>query len=339
MIFDITKHEPILDAPNRLSVFHPYPDSLPDGHGVFAYSLNELLAEKIRALYERTRPRDLYDVVYLLENQLDAFDLPFVSKLFSGKCTAKDLQTPSVQELLALIQDAEELRSEWANMLEHQLPVLPELDDLLGRLPGLLVWLDRPDAAESMVQPSSLPSSRDEIAFAPAGIQYWGGGTALEAVRFAGANHLLVEFTYSGKRRRAEPYSFRKARTGNLLLYAWEEGSTHIKAFNASQILDVRATKTTFAPRYRVELTQHGPINAPAAAITPLKSSYPGSRIRRSMARGRSRSGPTYVFECAYCQKRFHHSQNNPQLRPHKMKNSDYKCSGKRGYLVTIEWN
>ncbi|MBK6407398.1 MAG: hypothetical protein IPF66_21685, partial [Holophagales bacterium] len=57
-----------------------------------------------------------------------------------------------------------------------------------------------------------------------------GLGVPLEVVRFAGVNRLLVEFTYHGKSRSAEPYSLRRTQAGNLVLYAWEVGATHIKA-------------------------------------------------------------------------------------------------------------
>src|SRR5579863_4487451 len=147
VIFDITQHEPVLDVPNDAVVFHPYPDPLPQGLRVRTYSLDELLAEKTRALYERTRPRDLYDVVYLLQNKADAFRLAHVRDLFAQKCRAKGLNPPPSSELLGVMRQAEELRSEWANMLAHQLPVLPDLDSLLGRLPGLLQWIDEPGRA------------------------------------------------------------------------------------------------------------------------------------------------------------------------------------------------
>jgi predicted nucleotidyltransferase component of viral defense system len=60
VLIDITQHEAVLDAPTPLRPFHGYPDDgeFPDVT-VLTYSLHELLAEKARALYERTRPRDL----------------------------------------------------------------------------------------------------------------------------------------------------------------------------------------------------------------------------------------------------------------------------------------
>lgn len=57
ILFDLTRHEPLLGEPENRSVFHPYPDQLPDGTVVQTYYLEELLAEKTRALLERTRPR------------------------------------------------------------------------------------------------------------------------------------------------------------------------------------------------------------------------------------------------------------------------------------------
>jgi len=53
------------------------------------------------------------------------FDLAVVQRLFAQKCGGKGLTVPSAADLLAIVGDSEELRSEWENMLEHQLPTLP----------------------------------------------------------------------------------------------------------------------------------------------------------------------------------------------------------------------
>ena len=104
VIFDITRHEPVFDPPSPRLPFHPYPDLLPDGLSVLTYSLNELLAEKARALYERTRPRDLYDVVYLLENQPGGFNFPRVCELFGMKCAVKEFEAPLAADLLRVAE-------------------------------------------------------------------------------------------------------------------------------------------------------------------------------------------------------------------------------------------
>lgn len=331
VLLDLTQHEDVLDRPTPRPPFHPYPDDLPDDATILAYSLDELLAEKTRALYERTRPRDLYDVVFLLGNRADAFDFARIHELFRRKCAARGLAVPSRATVLQVVRSTEELRTEWASMLARQLPELPDLDDLLARLPGLLAWVDQPTAVpvEAALAPAPVPA--DTAAVAPPGIQYW-GGVPLEAIRFAGANRLLVEFTYDGQRRLVEPYSLRRASTGNLLLYSWEQGSTHIKAFIVAKMKGVRPTKTSFQPRYRVEFTPAGPQSAPPTA-SPVRMSHTSLQPMRV---SRSGSGPTYVFECPYCSKQFRRSANDPQLRAHKTKQG-WDCSGRHGYLVRIE--
>ena len=46
---------------------HLYPDELPAPATTRCYSLEEVFAEKIRALGQRGRPRDLYDVIFLMD--------------------------------------------------------------------------------------------------------------------------------------------------------------------------------------------------------------------------------------------------------------------------------
>lgn len=336
VLFDITQHEPVLDNPVARPPLHPYPDALPDGRAVSAYTLNELLAEKTRALYERTRPRDLYDVVYLLENRPDAFELGLVREFFRAKCTAKQVEPPTADALLRVINGNDELRAEWENMLAHQLPSLPRLDDLLQRLPGLLRWVDEPTAMLPEVKLAAAPIPAAAL-ISPPGIRYWGGGSPLEAIRFAGANRLLLEFDYDGKHRMVESYSLREAATGNILLYAWEQGGANIKAFNLAKMANVQATNVSFHPRYQVEFMPHGTLAIPAAAAPARRISSPIHRPRRSSARRVKTYGPTYIFECSYCGKRFRHSRNDPKLKRHKMKDGYTNCAARRGYLIQVK--
>lgn len=251
--FDLTKHEPVIDDPDAREIFHPYPDPLPDGLTVLAYSFDEILAEKVRALYERARPRDLYDVVFLLRNQPEAFDLDHARAVFREKCKIKEISPPDTADFVAVVEASGELRSEWENMLAHQLPALPELDLLLAALPELLAWIEAPVVALPGASLERAPVPADTEPVRAGGIRHWGGGAPLEVIRFAGANRLLVEFDYNGKHRIGEPYSLRRAGTGNLLLYAWETGTTHIKAFNVAKMMNVRPSGKGFTPRYRVE--------------------------------------------------------------------------------------
>jgi hypothetical protein len=315
-----------------VSVFHPYPDDLPSSAGIGAYSLEELLAEKTRALFERTRPRDLYDVVYVINNQGAGIDLARVREHFQGKCRVKGLDPPTMTYLAAHIRATEELRSEWENMLRHQLPQLPPVDDMLAGIEATLKWIDGPTPEAAPVLASASWDASEQT-LAPAGIRYWGGGVRLEAIRFAGANRLLVRFAYHGSERIVEPYSLRRASTGNILLYAWERG-LGIKSFNTAKIENLRLTETPFVPRYQIEFAadRFGPVRpsaVPARHVVPSWPGFPASSRR-------SRSSRVYVFKCSSCGKELRHTRNDPSLRKHKTP-SGGNCSGRRGRLVRAD--
>jgi hypothetical protein len=333
VLFDLTRQEPVLDGVARRAVFHAYPDSLPDGLTLGTYTIDELFAEKVRALTERTRPRDLYDVTFILENQPDALNLSRARDLYREKCGVKNIATPTSVGLLALVRASEELRSEWGNMLGHQLPQLPPIDSVLVRMAEQIRWLE-PDV--QVVGPRlagvSAPVAGEEIV-AAAGLRYWGAGIGLEAVRFAGTNRLLVEFNYHGRQRRVEPYSLRRAQTGNLLLYAWELASGQVKAFNVAKMSALRATSTPFAPRFRVEFSATAPISAPLIIVRPTGGRRPsliphiGPRIN---------DGPVYVFRCTACGKLFRKRSMDGTLNAHKSR-SGRVCGGRYGLYVRTD--
>lgn len=332
IIFDITNDEIVVAESVARTVFHPYSDGLPPDVAVQCYSLEELLAEKTRALYQRTRPRDLYDVVYLLENCVNAIDLAEAQRIFGAKCESKGLPIPSSDELLVLVQQNEELRADWANMLAHQLPNLPEIEGTLVRFASLIGWIDKAEfvPAEASLG-AAVSASAQETSIPLSGIRYWGGGSPVERIRFAGANRLLLEFDYHGKHRVVEPYSLREARTtGNILLYAWELSSGHIKAFKIDEMMNVRTTEAAFSPRYRVELSAQGPLSIPAVVRTPGISRSPRLSTPR---RARTHHGPIYVYECSYCGKRFRRQRRTSQIKPHKTKDG-WNCPGRTGFYV-----
>jgi len=93
-------------------ILHPYPDAPPEGTIVLTYSFEELLAEKTRALLERSRPRDLYDVVHLLENAPSDLNLIEVRRLFAERCAGKGVPVPSSAELIGIVgNDADRIAS------------------------------------------------------------------------------------------------------------------------------------------------------------------------------------------------------------------------------------
>ncbi|MHB1863058.1 MAG: WYL domain-containing protein [Gemmatimonadaceae bacterium] len=248
--------------------------------------------------------------------------------------TQKNLPRIRAAAVLERAGSSPELRSEWANMLAHQLPQLPPVDAMLEDLRGLVGWIT--DGAVTHAIPVlSAPRMGDGETLIAAGPFVHGiSGSHLEHIRFAGANRLVLRFSYDGSsgptRRAVEPYSLRVSSRGSTLLYAWEIASRQIKAFDVGKMSQVEVTRDAFHPRYRIEFTADGPIHA-----TPAAARSSGIRYARP---ARNRSGPVYAFTCPVCQKEFRHRRNDAQLRRHKVKDGDWYCGGRRGSFARTEY-
>ena len=112
--------EPILLEASRREIIHPYSDDL--WASVRCYSLEEIMAEKIRTVFERTRPRDIYDIVSLraLANMDD------VLRALPDKFDIKGIE-PDIEEL---VERRNKFAAAWNNSLRHQIADLPSFDEV-----------------------------------------------------------------------------------------------------------------------------------------------------------------------------------------------------------------
>ncbi|MDV3104690.1 nucleotidyl transferase AbiEii/AbiGii toxin family protein [Thermococcus waiotapuensis] len=120
---DITleRYEKILLPLQDKRVLHSYSDfSRFRMVRVKAYPLEEIFAEKVRALFQRTRPRDLYDVWALKE----FIDLKTVLKILPEKFENKGVRP----DLEWLKDNKEYYWRAWEKSLGHQLKELPEFE-------------------------------------------------------------------------------------------------------------------------------------------------------------------------------------------------------------------
>ncbi|OGO91176.1 MAG: hypothetical protein A3F10_01755 [Coxiella sp. RIFCSPHIGHO2_12_FULL_42_15] len=83
---DITLDEPVILEPIIKKISHPYSDKLKDGKKILAYSYEEIFAEKLRALIQRLRPRDLYDVIHLFQQKNPEVDPYLLKNTLKKKC-------------------------------------------------------------------------------------------------------------------------------------------------------------------------------------------------------------------------------------------------------------
>lgn len=138
---DLTSDELVVLKPTRKKVYHPYSDEPKDGIFATCYALEEVVAEKIRALGERLRPRDVYDVVNFYKNRDVIAHVNLVNSVLAKKCAYKKIGVPTL-ESIKKHEKLEELASEWKNMLAHQLPSLPPLELFLDDIEPFFKWLN-----------------------------------------------------------------------------------------------------------------------------------------------------------------------------------------------------
>jgi len=254
---DLTADEKLVLPSVRREVFHPYTDRPEDGMWINSYAYEEAFGEKVRALEERTRPRDLYDVVNLYRHGDTRPSAAVLRDVLEQKCAYKGIALPTVE---ALEPHRIDLEAMWDSMLAHQLPVLPPVADFWAALPEAFTWLMggseapqrariEPGSSEVSIRSRVLPMSVPARARAP-----------LEIIRFAAANHLCVDLTYDAGIRRIEPYSLRQTSEGNFVLHAIRSDSGEHRSYRVDRIQDASVNGQSFTPRYLVELSSEGPL-------------------------------------------------------------------------------
>lgn len=135
---DLTCDELLVNEPELREIHHPYSDI--KSLKIQTYCIEEIFAEKLRALVERLRPRDLYDVVHLHIDNRWKPDRKIVSETLEKKCQYKNVPVPSVA-VLKRGGRIQELKNDWEDMLSHQIANLEPYDYYWERLPEVFEWL------------------------------------------------------------------------------------------------------------------------------------------------------------------------------------------------------
>ncbi len=338
---DLTADERIVLAPVRVGVFHPYSDAPAEGIDILAYAYEELFGEKIRALAERTRPRDLYDVVNLFRNGEARPSAAVLLNVLRQKCEFKGISVPVLADLEA---HRAELDSLWQNMLAHQLPTLPPYESFWNELPAFFEWLA---GGLAPVLPAAYAVGAGEVVLRQRDLRLPVSGAAqsmIEIIRFAAGNRLLVELDYQGSTRRIEPYSLRRTQDGNIVLHAWNTDKNEHRSYRVDRMQGARATNRTFVPRYAVELSPQGPL-----LVTPSEARSQAVALRAPQIKAmrtpsthtsRRRTGfgqPVYIYQCPICQKKVRRNRMDGRLNAHKNEWGG-QCSGRTGYFVETKY-
>ena len=355
---DLTVDEVLVEPAVTNTVMHDYSDVPDTGMCIQSYSYEEVFAEKTRALAERTRPRDLYDVINFYRRPESEPLAESVKQILDAKCRFKSIDMPSYDELL---KHKDECEAGWTQQLSHQMQTLPPFDSYWKELPNFFEWLYAPidivsEPLIAMPAQHGAGASSGPIDFRSYSLANTSAnGSAdfpmslMERIRFAAANHLCVNLSYQKADGQIntyliEPYSLNETSAGHLLLHALKHDTQEIRTFRTDRMIDAVSSDISFTPSYRVDLIPGGPRSitrrlASSGFEQPRHNSLgiPKRTVSKPVRSATPSSGPRYVYQCPLCQKKFTRKTMNGQLNAHKSKDG-WPCSGRIGMHVDTKY-
>jgi predicted nucleotidyltransferase component of viral defense system len=257
--FDLTQDELMVDAPKVRTVHHGYTDTANPPPTVLCYTINEILAEKTRALVQRNgRSRDVYDVVNISRNFRDSINPDRAREIAVRKFHFRNLESPSVDRILEAIDEGV-LRANWQQELAHQINALAPVETFLADLRDALAWWLQPEIAKPRMQPMPHAQGRSVPRILFPSTTWKAGPSALDRIRYAAHNRLCAIVTYNNSVRLVEPYSLRYPATGNENLHVWElekDGKpvNDHKTYKTHEIESASVSNRPFVPRWDVEI-------------------------------------------------------------------------------------
>lgn len=251
---DLIADEHVVEEPVLKSIDHIYSDRINLKSKVPCYSYLEIFAEKTRALSERTRPRDLYDVIHFFRRP-ESRDLSAeIKRVLSQKCDYKGLPFPNYDLLESHKQFC---AMGWSDQLAHQVPVLPSFDLFWEELTPFFFWLsNNQQDNKGMSEIVTTPNFRAINDIRSLGLD----GTKislLDKLQFAAVNHLCAEIIFVQEKQKRtsviEVYSLRMTDGGNATIYAIDHLINEKVELRIDQIQKVNVTSEHFSPAYKVD--------------------------------------------------------------------------------------
>ena len=125
---DMSFSEKLLTPVEFKPIFHNYSDSKEISQIVPVYSLEEIISEKLRALIQRNRPRDIYDI-WNLSEYFQENDYSIIKELLFRKAADKNIIITNADDFVNADKNRKNKRA-WDRSLADHLPVhkLPDFD-------------------------------------------------------------------------------------------------------------------------------------------------------------------------------------------------------------------
>jgi predicted nucleotidyltransferase component of viral defense system len=243
--FDISHYEKIALPVIMARVFHPYSDAHQCECEIPSYSIEEIIAEKLRALLQRSRARDYYDIWYILKNNVGDIQKEDVIDAFKKKADYKNVLFGDIDSIIGN-EKYGVIQPSWSAQLDHQLVYTPKLEkirDEFNQLVTSLFKLDIPDLETKILHPEKYLTNPNILSIREKIIQ-------------AGKSLTLIKLVYEGAERLVEPYSFRY-RNGREYFFGYNliggSSSSSIRSFDMKKIQQVELTNKTYKPKWPVE--------------------------------------------------------------------------------------
>ena len=144
---DLSPDEILVDEIMPKKVFNPYYEK---EFSVYAYSLEEIIAEKLRSILQRTRVRDYYDAWYLLTKARRKIDEEKLREIFHKKAERKKLAFTNAEQFLDK-DKLEQAKAYYEPQIKNQLKNLPPFDKMAKELENaiLALKLEWPTASQT----------------------------------------------------------------------------------------------------------------------------------------------------------------------------------------------
>lgn len=244
--FDVSDYEKIVLPLQHHNIIHGYSDSHSCSIQILSYSLEEILAEKLRSWIQRTRARDLFDVVKIIQSKKIPISKTTVLSAFFKKTIFKDIAFAGRDEML--FEDKfKAVEGSWLKSIICPKSSLIIISNAISLFKDFIRILFEPTTLEALGI-----STRPIRAY-----QYNIHSGWREAIIQAGKVRQLIRMRYDGKERDIEPYSFRYKNTKKgYCEYFFGFDRTrgkHIKMFFLHKIEGVSIQPQRYEPRWLVE--------------------------------------------------------------------------------------
>jgi predicted nucleotidyltransferase component of viral defense system len=245
--FDVSEYERIVLPLQNHLIIHPYSDADACSVRVLTYSLEEVLAEKLRSWIQRTRSRDLFDIAKIVQSKAVPISKTNILSAFFQKTVFKQVPLAGRDEML-FAPKFTTIERDWLRTIVCPSTSLIMAANAIALFRDFITALFDPDILRA-IGIGIIPTAKYSYNIR-SGIR--------EAIIEAGKARKIIRMRYHGKDRDIEPYSFRykvvKKGYGAEYFYGFDRsrGQT-IKSFFLHKIQGISILPQTYVPRWVVE--------------------------------------------------------------------------------------